>query len=409
MFHHIRGIPAEDWKRIDRYPRPAIIILTKNDIQPAQDAKDVFEMVCSEIDKHPNVVDVISISALNDDLYLSRSGFSVEKIFNIVLGHLKRGTEIERKWNEISALLNTEIKWAESEYEKLKDKISDTQKKQNEAQKYYLEIIPFLGNQLKHIRETLIDDINKNSNEVNEVLSRFITYRNDIIRLSDGLVEYYDDLWMHNDKLRNIINEILDKNSSSYDFLRKMTEDYGKFYNEEYREGMVTNISLAFDEVIKMAKEQLDAFSSETQQAQSKMKTITEIIEWFKKLSRSLSDWYKDTLQNLKHVASTIIVPTPVPNIFQAIEDMDQEMLISSLTQPTDITTQYNNNGYSPLTYAAACGNITALRIMLNLTSFGDRVKETIRDQHNRTMADAATESHQHLTSKFLEDHFKNK
>lgn len=156
--------------------------------------------------------------------------------------------------------------------------------------------------------------------------------------------------------------------------------DYYQFYFEEEKNRHRRIISV-FSNKIK-----------ESSNLKSSLKDIRERLLW----------WKIDTVKQLipmeykkAHIRKTC---TP----FDAIKDVTDTSLskfIDSIGNGYDITTTYNDDGFSLLTYTAYCGNMQALLFILN------KVSERfvfMRDKNKRNIMHAAAEGLQYNILKYL-------
>lgn len=401
------GLSKEDWERIEKFGnKPVIIILTKNDLQEEQAAREVFDLVVDECKNHTNVSDVVSLSVQKQKVYFARSLKNLRSIVNDISLYAPRDTEIERIWKNIHSLLSHELQASEGSISALQDDFKKIKKAQNEVNKQMHILKAYYEGEKSKIDKTLLYDINNG-----------IALKEETFSTLNNFYKCMDTLLL---RLRNYYNARVTGNSTILDIIESFKRNMG-IYNSKitelkatkwgYQDAEDRNLFVGMvDNLIKLAvnaeKEKYSGLEKEGKDIQERIKEEKQIIDIFLTAREKLSAWKNNKVMTLKPVEYTKVEKKPGPYIFDALKTFDHEMLINALSEPSDLTTSYNKDGYSPITYAASIGNLPALRFMLEQKSKGEKIKATDLDARNRTMAMAAQENNQTIIIDFINNFF---
>lgn len=404
------GVKEEDWNRIDAYgERPILLVLTKNDLQTHEAALDVFNATISSAQKHKNVFCVVSMSVYEKESFISSYGTSVTDILNRIAKSISSGTEIGRCWERVAELLNAEIEASENAVKQLKAKFTEAKEHQNSVNKENIEQGSIIKKELAMLRETLIDDINKSDLKVNAQHNNLIEMYKRMVGIHKDFTTYYNNRWTSESSLLAIINDMCDALSYRCDEINKVADMAYGFYNEESRKAFMEFIEYLASSYQKDLEERDNNLDAECKNLQNRITEEKKFIELFTSIKKDLEVWLNRKIGELQHIPFNHSSKEDVPNIFTAIVEMDEEKLIQALSKPCDLTTNYNLEGYSPITFAAACGNVPALKLMLSLKSKGKSLTESVRDSEGRTMVEAATQRGQVGAIKYLTKHFSKR
>lgn len=405
------GAKDEDWNRIDSYgERPVLLILTKNDLQTHEAAHDVFNATVSSAKRHKNVFCVVSMSVCEKELFISTYGTSITDILNRIANTISSGTEIGRCWERVAELLNDEIEASENAVKQLKANFTEAKEHQNAVNKENIEQGTAIKKELAMLRETLIDDINKSDLKVNAQHNNLIEMYKRMVGIHKDFTTYYDNKLTRASSLLAIINDMCHALNSRCDEINKVADMAYGFYDEEVRKSFMEFIEYLASSYQKDLEERYNNLDSECKNLQDRMNEEKRFITLFTSIQKDLKAWLNRKIGELKHIPFNHSSVEDVPNIFTAIVEMDEEKLIQALSKQCDLTTNYNQQGYSPITFAAACGNIPALKLMLSLKSKGKSLTDSVRDSAGRTMVEAATQRGQDGAIDYLTNHFsKNK
>lgn len=404
------GAKDEDWNRIDSYgERPVLLILTKNDLQTHEAAHDVFNATVSSAKRHKNVFCVVSMSVCEKELFISTYGTSITDILNRIANTISSGTEIGRCWERVAELLNDEIEASENAVKQLKANFTEAKEHQNAVNKENIEQGTAIKKELAMLRETLIDDINKSDLKVNAQHNNLIEMYKRMVGIHKDFTTYYNNRWTSESSLLAIINDMCDALSYRCDEINKVADMAYGFYNEESRKAFMEFIEYLASSYQKDLEERYNNLDIECKNLQNRMNEEKRFITLFTSIQKDLKAWLNIKIGELKHIPFNHSSVEDVPNIFTAIVEMDEEKLIQALSKQCDLTTNYNQQGYSPITFAAACGNIPALKLMLSLKSKGKSLTDSVRDSAGRTMVEAATQRGQAGAIDYLTKHFSKK
>lgn len=401
------GVKDEDWNRIDSFgKRPVILILTKNDLQTFEAAQDVFNATVSSVKKHDNVFCVVSMSVYDNDSFISSYGTSIIEILNRVANSISSGTEIGRSWNRVMELLNEEIEASENAVKQLETDYKDTKELQNSVNKENIEQSSIIKKELAMLRETLIDDINKSDNKVIALQKTLIEMYKRMMGIFKDFANYYDNRLTSSSSLLDIIKDMSNALDYRADEIQKVIDmNYG-FYQEEQRNSFMENIEILASSFLRKLDERYNDLGAKCKNLQDRMNEEKRFITLFASIHKDLKTWLNKKISELKHIPFNHSSDDEVPNIFTAIVEMDEEKLIQALSKECDLTTKYNQQGYSPITFAAACGNVPALRLMLSLKSKGKTLTDSVRDSNGRTMIESAKQRGQVGAIDYLSKHF---
>lgn len=404
------GVMIDDWERIDAFgERPVLLILTKNDLQTEDAAKDVFNATVSSAKKHPNVKGIVSMSVYDTGCFLSTCGKTLPDILNGFAKGISTGTEIDRCWRRVETLLKNEIEASQNTIEELSNKFKVAKESQNEVNKTNITKKDQIKDFIDLIRETLVDDINKSNLKVQALDKNLRDFFDKMLQTHKRFVKYYEDKILPADTLLAIINGMDSDLCSIYEEFKKSDSlPYG-FYSDDNRMSFVKSIEAMASTYQEVLDKQYDDLNEVCVNLQHRMSEEKKFISLFTSIRNDLDIWLGRKVGKLVHIPYTVQQTPEVPNIFEAIMEMDAENLILALSKPTDLTTSYNEEGYSPLTYAASCGNIAALRMMLSLEFKGEYVPESVKDQKDRTMMECATQKGQDGVIRFLNKHYHSK
>lgn len=404
------GVKEEDWNRIDSFgKRPVLLILTKNDLQTSEAAQDVFNATVSSAKRHENVFCVVSMSVYENDSFISSYGTSIIEILNRTANSISSGTEIGRSWNRVTELLNDEIEASENAVKQLETKFKETKERQNSVNKENIEQGSIIKKELAMLNETLIDDINKSDLKVSALQKTLIEMYKRMMGIHKDFTSYYNNRLTSASSLLSIINDMCDALNYRADEINKVMDlSYG-FYNEESRKAFMEFIEFLASSYLKELEDRYNTLDAECKSFQDRMNEEKSFIKLFSSIHKDLKTWLNKKLSELKHIPFNHSSVDDVPNIFTAIVEMDEEKLIQALSKQCDLTTNYNQQGYSPITYAAACGNIPALRLMLSLKSKGESLTDSVRDYEGRTMVEAAIQRGQVGAIEYLSHYFASK
>lgn len=154
------------------------------------------------------------------------------------------------------------------------------------------------------------------------------------------------------------------------------------------------------------SKEEVDRHQRIISAFDKKIKEFSDIQSTFKKILEKLSWWKSDTVKQLNSIKYTKCHSENIHCAFDAVEDLldvNLNKLTNSLIYGFDVTTEYNDDGFSVLTYAAYCGNIPCLMFLLN------RISEQyifMRDRNKRNIMHAAAAGLQLNTLKVLKQKY---
>lgn len=404
------GVKEEDWNRIDSFgKRPVLLILTKNDLQTSEAAQDVFNATVSSAKRHENVFCVVSMSVYENDSFISSYGTSIIEILNRTANSISSGTEIGRSWNRVTELLNDEIEASENAVKQLETKFKETKERQNSVNKENIEQGSIIKKELAMLNETLIDDINKSDLKVSALQKILIEMYKRMMGIHKDFTSYYNNRLTSASSLLSIINDMCDALNYRADEINKVMDMSYGFYNEESRKAFMEFIEFLASSYLKELEDRYNTLDAECKSFQDRMNEEKSFIKLFSSIHKDLKTWLNKKLSELKHIPFNHSSVDDVPNIFTAIVEMDEEKLIQALSKQCDLTTNYNQQGYSPITYAAACGNIPALRLMLSLKSKGESLTDSVRDCEGRTMVEAAIQRGQVGAIEYLSHYFASK
>lgn len=401
------GVKDEDWNRIDAFgERPVLIILTKNDLQTFEAANDVFNATVSSAKKHENVICIVSMSVYENDSFISSYGSSIKDILNRIAESISAGTEIGRSWNRVAELLNDEIEASENAVKQLKANFTETKEHQNSVNKENIKQSSIINKELELLRETLIDDINKSDLKVVTLQKTLIDIYKRMVGIFKDFSTYYDNRWSSSSSLLEIIKDMSNALDYRADEIQKAIDMSYGFYQEERRKTFMENIEILASSFLRNLDERYSNLDANCKNLQDRMNEERRFITLFTSIQKDLNAWLNRKIGELKHIPFNHSSEDEVPNIFTAIDEMDEEKLIQALSKQCDLTTSYNQQGYSPITFAAACGNLPALKLMLSLKSKGKTLTDSVRDSEGRTMFDAASQRGQIGTIDYLTKHF---
>lgn len=401
------GVKNEDWNRIDAFGgRPVLLILTKNDLQTFEAANDVFNATVSSAKKHENVICIVSMSVYENDSFISSYGTSIKDILNRIAESISSGTEIGRSWNRVAELLNNEIEASKNAVKQLNSIFTETKGHQNSVNKENIEQSSIIKKKLELLRETLIDDINKSDSKVEALYENLINLFKRMLGIHKDFTTYYNNRVTGNSSLLKIIDDMCDALNYRSGEINKVGDMSYGFYDEGRRKSLMEFIDFLATSYKKDLDDRYNQLDNECKNLQNRMSEEHELINLFSSVQRDLKGWLNNKVRELKHIPFNPSPKMKAPNIFDAIIEMDQEKLIQALSESCDLTTKYNNDGYSPLTFAAACGNISALKLMLSLKSKGKTLTDSVRDSEGRTMFDAASQRGQIGSIDYLTKHF---
>ena len=404
------GVKDEDWAQIDAFgKRPVLLILTKNDIQTHDDALDVFNATLSSAKKHENVFCVVSMSKYDRNSFFSSYGTSIIDILNQTTKSISSGTEIDRCWNRVTDLLNDEIEASENAIKQLKSNFTETKELQNSVNKENIKQSSFLKKELAMLHETLIDDINNSDIKVNALQNNLIEMFKRMMGIHQDFTTYYNNRWTSESSLRAIINDMSNALNYRCDEISKAADLAYGFYNEESRKAFMEFIEFLASSYQNDLEERYNNLDAQCKSLKERMNEEKRFIMLFTSILKDLKAWLNRKIGELKHIPFNHSSKEDVPNIFTAIAEMDEEKLIHALSNQCDLTTHYNQQGYSPITFAAACGNIPALKLMLSLKYKGKTLTDSVRDHDGRTMIEAATQRGQIETIDYLNKHFEKR
>lgn len=401
------GIKDEDWNRIDAFgKRPVLLILTKNDLHTHEAAHDVFNATVSSAKRHENVFCVVSMSVYEKESFISSNGTSIKEILNRIAKSISSGTEIGRSWNRVAELLNDEIGASEYAVKQLKASFTETKEHQNSLNKENIEQDSIIKNELAMLRETLIDDINKSVFIIKPLGEALIDLFKRMSGICKDFITYYDNRWTSESSLFKIIEDMRNALNCRVDLINKFYNMPYGFCQEEQRKAFMKNIEIWASSFLRNLDERYNDLDAKCKNLQDRMNEEKRFIKLFTSIKKDLKAWLNRKIGELKHIPFSHSLKEHVPNIFDAIIEMDEEKLIQALSEPCNLTTHYNKDGYSPLTFAAACGNVPALKLMLSLKSKGKSLTDSVRDSEGRTMVEAATQRGQVGAIDYLTKHF---
>ena len=404
------GVKEEDWNRIDAYgERSVLLVLTKNDLQTHEAALDVFNDTFSSAKKHKNVFCVVSMSVYEKESFISSYGTSVTDILNRIAKSISSGTEIGRCWERVEELLNAEIEASENAVQQLNANFTKAKELQNSVNKENIEKDTQINKVLAMLRETLIDDINNSELKVNAQHKNLIDMRNRMLAIHKDFTTYYNNRWTGQGTLLAIINDMCDALNYWNNENNKVEDIAYCFYDEDSRKVFMKFIEELASSYQKDLEERYNNLDAECKNLQNRIAEEKKFIELITSIKKDLKAWLNSKIRELKHIPFNHSSKEDIPNIFTAIVEMDEEKLIQALSKPCDLTTKYNQEGYSPITFAAACGNVPALKLMLSLKSKGKSLTESVRDSEGRTMVEAATQRGQVGAIKYLTKHFSKR
>ena len=139
-----------------------------------------------------------------------------------------------------------------------------------------------------------------------------------------------------------------------------------------------------------------------------KIKNSETIIDLLKKIQEKLSWWKSDTVKQMHSVMYAKRQVQKDDSVFDAIDDLSDislNKLIDSFINGCDVTTNYNDGGFSVITYSAYRGNLSSLLFVL------ERISERyafMRDKKMRTIMHAAAEGLQINTLEYLKQRYPN-
>lgn len=186
-----------------------------------------------------------------------------------------------------------------------------------------------------------------------------------------------------------------------------------KFIPEKVESALTSNAILCEDDTLLRLKRLTRYYEENSEENIERHKKIINLYDKkikesekirgvLKKIIEKLSWWKSDTVKQMHSVKYAQCQVRESNSIFDAIDDMSDitlSKLIDSLIDGCDITTNYNNDGFSVLTYSAYCGNLSSLIFIL------DRISERyafMRDKKMRNIMHAAAEGLQINTLQFL-------
>jgi len=149
------------------------------------------------------------------------------------------------------------------------------------------------------------------------------------------------------------------------------------------------------------SKENIERHKNIIELYEKKIKESERIRDILKKILEKLSWWKSDTVKQMHTVKYAKPQDQKPISIFDALNDLSDinlSKLINSVNG-CDVTTFYDDHGFSVLTYSAYCGNLSSLIFIL------DRITKRyafMRDKNARNIMHAAAEGLQTNTLQFL-------
>ena len=227
----------------------------------------------------------------------------------------------------------------------------------------------------------------------------------------------FEEERLHLDKQKSILqNSRLEVINAKIE-LEKKTDHRLEILPDNVRTALTSNSVLCDDNTLQRLNELTEYYKYNSKEEinrhqkiigvfDNKIKESIDIQESLKKILEKLSWWKTDTVKNLNLVKYTRFPSHSSYSAFDAVKDLSDvtlTKLINSMIDGFDLTSNYNNNGFSVLTYTAYCGNLPALMFILN------RIRERyvfMRDRNKRNIMHAAAEGLQLNTLRFLKERY---
>ena len=201
--------------------------------------------------------------------------------------------------------------------------------------------------------------------------------------------------------------------------LEKNTDHRLKSIPDKVESVLTSNATLCEDETLQRLKRLTRYYEENSEENierhkriitlyDNKIKNSETIIDLLKKIQEKLSWWKSDTVKQMHSVMYAKRQVQKDDSVFDAIDDLSDislNKLIDSFINGCDVTTNYNDGGFSVITYSAYRGNLSSLLFVL------ERISERyafMRDKKMRTIMHAAAEGLQINTLEYLKQRYPN-
>lgn len=327
----------KDKEILAKIKKPVLLVANRNNLMMSrQDVVKNFISICESVKDFNNILDCVCLSSKDPTMYgfFSRSGIesmdvlkSMEEAINLLASQKSAHTEIDSILEEIKRLLKDESEFQEKRIKKLENERASINSYR--AAKLSTEYI-----QNKSVSEEVCHELKRMSN-LNSVLSE-------------------------------------DKFYNRFCFLK----DY-YITSEQEKDNQLSRLFELHSKTIEHCK---------------------DVRHRLDRLYEDIKKWYesrKDKLGTDRVTAAVRQLPEVPDTPFEAIDnvyDVEQESLVEALSaeEGYNVLKDYNESGYSLLTYAAFRGNVPALKLIISALGRDRLVRKT--DGKKRNVLHAAAE-----------------
>ncbi len=347
--------------------RKVAIIYNKADKKGVREMPGIIAQTAREFAGYGDrIIDVMGYSSHEDKVYGSRNFYDIPKLLDKIRLADKGNSGVERILNDIRDMFDSEIEYKKLTLEDYESQKKEASTKKNDQHKFLIDEKDGTKSYVESISSIMVDSYGEILTAADSLYGVSVEIINRWIDAVNTINENNEDLAWSSDGVRREIS------SCSY-AIKKFTERVNnlfeyKYYTDEARQAWVERIKNQLDRIDSVTEERLN----EIEELENNYKTsIKDTRRQIATLER-----YRDiTMQALRNGIATFSKSAHKPqdarlakgqraDVFSSIRSGRYSDFLNCFTEGVNLT-EFNPEGYSPLTYAVRCGATDMLRFFI--------------------------------------------
>ena len=341
---------------------PLVIFFTKMDKKPDLEVDKIMKAastICQkELVRMPD--DIIGISCVDDKVRMkSLNNHSVNQLFKILVSANGTSDYLQIAENAIGGRFDEEMNSSKVTADNYEQKRRESIKEKNEWQELYNSTKQKNNEEIKHIRDVVLNSYDKIMDAANRRLDFFDKAMDGWRDSLNREVEWHNKRGAFSDT-----SSLERRNESSIDrFNSLINVDCGyKYWEHEHREDLCNRVqellNKTLEEIKQYREQEEENCKNLVDSIQEECNLRTLLNEYRPKILRSLQECYNSCKNIIKnHMEKLQELPVDDDNdIFSAIHADNFKRFLGCFSNGVDIT-KCDSEGYSPLTLACRMGN----------------------------------------------------
>ena len=359
---------TKDIEIIKQFNGKKVFIFNKADKKGYQESVKIVEEAAKVLYKEfskEEIIDIIAYSTLDNKIYCSKNNMTLNTIVSEAKKSGNGTSEMNLLKDLIGMLFDDEISASQNVIKNIEEDYKEKLSLKNQYQENYRNAKESQTYLVRQISELLIDNYN-------EVLQGAEKYGDSSLNTCNKMCQFIEAMyeWDSTDHecWNNTLTPIIDRYAKIYGGLSSTHNAINyKWYNEEYRRGVVKSINEEENIVVTRCKEFYEDACRDCENAldrKNKEQTLIKDMQEYRKVFMAALDMGIKLYQQQNKATSVDNEENIVPNVFDCIKNDNYKLFLHSFENGVDLSV-CNVDGYNPLTYAVANGNNMMVQFML--------------------------------------------